>query len=146
MVNPEIDGPEFARLNAMRESVVTQSISRQLQLSTRLKSLREDWARNGPHKILATRVVSRQDTLINRLQDKLTEMMKSDGEAFDALAAEIRRAKETSPDALNVVLQKGRDLNLWILTERSPLREEVLDVYEREIDNLEMLMNRYWQG
>ncbi|MHB1208600.1 MAG: hypothetical protein ACYC1I_02700 [Acidimicrobiales bacterium] len=66
-------------------------------------------------------------------------MMKSDGEAFDALAADIRRAMETSPDALNVVLQKGRDLNLWILTERSPLREELLDVYEKEIENLERL-------
>ena len=50
---------------------------------------------------------------------------------------------ESSREAFNVVLQEGRDLNLRILAERAPRREELLDVFEREIEKLEVLTNRY---
>ena len=114
-----------------------------MQLLEKLKVLSEDWTRNGPHKISATRVVSRKITHVNVLNEELVELVKNDSESFDVLTAEIHRATETSREALNVALQKGRDLNLRILAESAPRRGELLNVFEKEIDELEVLTNRY---
>jgi hypothetical protein len=142
-MDPEFSRLEVEQLNAMRSSVVAQLLKRQLQLIAQMKTLSEDWTRDGPHKILATRAVSRKIDHIAELNKELVALVKSESESSRIFTAEIHRAMETSPAAVREVLQKSRDVNLRFPSEQAPRREELLDVLENEIEELGALMSRY---